>query len=309
MKCIHLCQNTYHLSQVKERLEGAISLLGGWNALLGGRRRILLKPNLVVAGPPEQGHTTHPAFILAVAELLLDHGFQAGVGDSPGTGSAQQVLHGLGLLPELARRGVEVVNFQGNLPLAQPVPGYPGIGLARQLQDWDGLINLPKLKSHRQSLVTGATKNLFGCLAGKKKVLFHFLSGNDLIGFLGMVQALGQEAGALLHLADGIAALHKGGPIHGEIFPLGSILASQDPLLLDYWFARRIGLEPSQVPLFQAVGVPEPGELQGDPLSPVAGFVLPPLIDIRFNLPRLAQSYVKGLMSQFRVKPQEREKQ
>ena len=300
MKCVHLCQETYHRNQVKERLETAIFRLGGFPAVLRGKTRLLLKPNLVVAGPASQGHTTHPEFMLAAAELLLDQGCQVGLGDSPGTGSARQVLHALGVLPELKRLGVALVEFRSNQPIEPHLPGFPGLGLAKELQAWEGLINLPKLKTHRQTLITGATKNLFGCLAGKKKVLFHFLSGNDLNRFLQMVQVLAVQAGALLHLADGIEALHKGGPIHGEIFPLGSILASTDALALDYWFARRIGLDPALVPLFQAVGLPEPAELLGDPATPVAGFELPGLIDIRFNLPRLAQSYAKGLTARWR---------
>ena len=49
--------------------------------------------------------------------------------------------------------------------------------IARAVHEADVVINLPKLKTHGMMTVTGAVKNLFGCIPGKRKVQWHFNAG------------------------------------------------------------------------------------------------------------------------------------
>jgi uncharacterized protein (DUF362 family) len=45
--------------------------------------------------------------------------------------------------------------------------------IAKGLGAVDGVINLPKFKTHGLTRLTGAVKNLFGCLPGAQKAGFH----------------------------------------------------------------------------------------------------------------------------------------
>ena len=271
-------------------------MLGDWEKVLKGKNSILLKPNLVSSGPASQNHTTHPNLLISVAQLLLDHGYKVGVADSPGTGSAEHHLNQLGALEPLQKMGVDCFSFTTG-PLIEGIdPRYKGLNMAKELDQWEGLINLPKLKSHQQTLISGATKNLFGCLAGKRKVWAHMKSKNERPSFMKMILTFARAIQPDLHIADGIIALHDGGPIHGKPFALDSILLSQNFLDLDLAFCKLIGLDAKDTPLFQVADIPDL-KILGDDIESVVGFVFPELTPIRFNPLRMLRSLSKALVA------------
>ncbi len=51
--------------------------------------------------------------------------------------------------------------------------GGGAMHLARPMFDADFVINVPKLKTHTAAVVTLALKNLFGCVPGLGKALYH----------------------------------------------------------------------------------------------------------------------------------------
>ena len=53
------------------------------------------------------------------------------------------------------------------------------IDIARSAVEADVVINLAKLKTHTQMLLTLGVKNLFGCIVGFKKPEWHMRSGVD----------------------------------------------------------------------------------------------------------------------------------
>ncbi len=62
----------------------AVALLGGMSRWVRPGQQVLLKVNLLTAATPEKGITTHPAVILALAELVREAGGRPVVADSPG---------------------------------------------------------------------------------------------------------------------------------------------------------------------------------------------------------------------------------
>jgi len=298
MPVVHIHAQNYQLPELKKNLDQAAQGLGGWEEILAGRKRILLKPNLVLAGPMGALRNTHTNFIIAMAELLLDRGCEVGVGESPSTGSARQAFHHMGALDDLVRLGVEIVEFKKKKTLGNLAPGYPFLGLAQELDDWEGVINLPKLKAHQQSVFSGATKNLYGCVPGKLKAIQHFTSRDNLLGFMTMIHMVAQQVAPIAHFADGIEILTKNGPIDGECLPLGSILASRDGLALDWVFCRRVGLNPLNTPLFMVASPTEDPSIIGEPLTQVEGFVVPEQQPIRFRFFHILGSVVRGIKAQ-----------
>lgn len=83
--------NSYEYIEVKNAVNRGLNLIGGTKTFVKSGEKILLKPNLLTAEPPEKCVTTHPSVFKAVAEALLSAGAILSYGDSPGFGSPEAV--------------------------------------------------------------------------------------------------------------------------------------------------------------------------------------------------------------------------
>ena len=222
---------------------------------LEGKKTVLLKPNFVVPEAPELGATTHPDFYMSLAIVLQERGKTVAIGESPAFGSCEKALCSHGVYEECLERGIEVVEFRKsvNYTGVEDESAYETLSIAKEIGRFDAMINLPKLKVHQQFVFTGATKNLYGCVVGKRKVFRHNTCKNDPTRFAKMVIANAEQAAAVLHISDGIHAMHVKGPRGGEVYPLTKVIVSDSYLEHDYIFAKMIGLTPEKTPLFKAV--------------------------------------------------------
>jgi len=209
--------------------------------------RVLVKPNLV--SPTNAGLCcTHPGVVAAVCAHLLDAGAKPLVADSPAFGSAARVARACGLDVALAPLGLAVHTLTRPVSLALPFGG--SIGLSLDALEAERIVSVGKLKGHGQFRVTAATKNLFGCVCGARKALAHVRLGNHPGYMERMVLAVRAALPPSLGVVDGIVAMHRGGPIHGQAFPLGLLGASPDTLALDTALYGLLGLTPGEVPLW-----------------------------------------------------------
>ncbi len=302
---LHLiAQDQYDREAIKQQLDPVV-LDQYLDDAVRGNRRILLKPNFVMPAPRVDASTTHPEFYLAVAELLIDRGFSVGIGESPAIGSCRAALKAHDVLDECDRLGVEVVEFKQ----AEEYAGikkdrhYSRLTIAQELKSWDCLINLPKLKTHQQFTFTAASKNLYGCVVGKRKFLRHNLCANDPVRFGSMILANANRAGSALHIGDGITAMHVKGPRGGRPFPLGTMIVAQDHLAHDWLFCLLTGLDPMQTPLFRAASKQErdAARLEAESIAMdrefrvAQGFQHAPLIHISFSPWAIARSGFRTL--------------
>lgn len=283
----------YTREAIAEALRSELQRHGLLQRLAARGERVLLKPNFVMPAPPDDASTTHPQFYMAVATVLQDAGFQVGIGESPAFGSCQAALAAHGVLDECRQRGIEVVAFRQ----ARHYPGvsserhYRRLSVAVELGAWHSVLNLPKLKTHRQFVFTGACKNLYGCVVGKRKFIRHNLCGNDPVRFARMILANAAHIDCPLHIGDGIEALHVMGPRGGQRFALGAIVISDDPLEHDLAQCWLTALAPQDTPLFQAAGAARLAALQAacapalaaSGLTPAQGFRHAPQVHISFS--------------------------
>ncbi len=296
---------TYDREAVKQAIRAGVQDCGGFDQLLRDRQTILLKPNFLLAETPDKCSTTHPDVYLAVAELLQDLGKTVTIGDSPAFGSAQGCVKKHGARRECVERGIDVITFKGARPL-EGIPGHPyfsQLSIAAELEQYDAVINVPKLKVHCQFAFTGATKNLFGCVAGKRKTYRHFHCGDKIDGFARMILKTAEAVAPVLNIGDGVLALHRNGPRNGEPFPLQTITVSDAYLEHDWYVARRIGLDPASTPLFDVVPEEERELLQQrcQPLFDSPDFSVPQgfeqarLTPIAFTFGRMLRSVWKSI--------------
>lgn len=203
-------------------------------------RRILLKPNLLSASPPERAVTTNPIIIRLAAELLRKYtDAELWLGDSPGAnfGRYNDVLHVTGIGPAAVDSGVRVVRVESFEPVTRD--GFVYSSLADEV---DIILNLPKLKTHALTGMTLAVKNLFGLIPGTAKVGFHrdfpvdTVLGEQIYKYFTL---LGHKT---MNILDGITGMEGEGPSKGKPVDLGILAASSDAVALDIAATRMVGL-------------------------------------------------------------------
>jgi uncharacterized protein (DUF362 family) len=210
--------------------------------------RLLIKPNFVALRNAALS-CTHPQIIRAAASYCRERGAGVVVGDSPAFGTAQAIARAAGLDRDLALLGIEVTTLTQGRKVRS---GGIEIPVARQALDADLILNLPKLKAHSQMRLSGAVKNLFGCVPGVHKAWLHAAHGDKARKFPEMISGLLQVLPPVYSLVDGIEAMHRTGPIAGDPYPLHLLGASSSAVALDTAAGMILRLGPEKIPVWQA---------------------------------------------------------
>ena len=240
------CEN-YDYPAVKSAVARGIELIGGCPSLIQPGDKILLKPNLLVADPPEKCVTTHPAVFKAVAEVLQAAGALLTYGDSPAMGSSERAARKTGLMAVAEELGLRMADFKNG----DEVGFLDGVQnkrfvIARGVLACDGIVSLPKLKTHGLTRLTGAIKNQFGCIPGVLKGEFH-VKLPRVEDFARMLVDLNLLLRPRLFVMDGIMAMEGNGPRGGVPRHMGVLLFSTDPVALDATVCRIVNLRPEEV--------------------------------------------------------------
>lgn len=295
---------SYEPSVVDRALDEALGLLGGIGRFVKRDEQVLLKPNLLAAAEPDEHATTHPEVVAGVIRQVQQAGGRPFIAESPAFGSLAHVAETAGL-GEVARRyEVPLVELDRptHLPVKSPLTGRWLVGDPRVIQA-DVVINLPKLKSHTQARLTGAVKNLYGCVPGKRKVWWHFQARHALDHFCDMLVENARAVSSALTVVDAVVAMEGPGPRRGTPRPVGVVVVGDDPVAVDAVLCELVGLPAAQYEVLRAaarrgIGTPDLKgiRLVGEPLDRVriSNFQWPSALDdISFNLPRVARSTVR----------------
>ena len=300
------CPN-YDENKVLSGLRRSIDLIGGIQTFVKKGHHVLLKPNLLYGKSPEKAVTTHPAIVKGVIEIVREAGGVPFIGDSPSIGS---------LMKAAEKAGIKAVADEMKCPLVEfnrPVLPPNGKGkIFKQLEidqtvlEADVIINLPKWKTHVQMLLTLGVKNLFGCIPGPRKALWHLKAGEDRKTFAQILVDLYQVIQPSLTLLDGIVGMEGNGPNSGRPIPLGLILASGDSLSLDQIVCDLLGISrksllTNRVAFEQGLGkdkIDVVGERVED--VKISNFQFPTLSQMDWNLPEFL---TKALKNAFTSRP------
>jgi len=240
------CDN-YDFDKVYEAILKGINLLGGVGKFIKKGETILLKPNMLFAALPSKGLATHPVIFEAVLKILYDFGANVTYGDSPGFGKPLQVAKKCGFTDVARKYGIKMSDFEdGKVVKLNDGVSEVSFNIANAVLESDGLINLPKMKAHELTRITGAVKNLLGCVYGSHKQMFHskFQKAYD---FCRMLSCLANYIKPRLNIMDGIIAMEGNGPSNGDLVKMNCIIVSDDPIALDSIFCKIINLDPEYV--------------------------------------------------------------
>ena len=239
---------SYNEDAVREAVKKGMALIGGIDQFASENEKILLKPNLLVAEAPQKCVTTHPSVFRAVAELFQTTGAKLSFGDSPAVGSTKRVSKKAGLWEVAEQLGIELADFKnGEAVFYEKGLQNKKFVIAKGVIDCDGLISLPKLKTHALERFTGSIKNQFGCVPGVLKGEFH-VKLPSAWEFGKMLVDLNNFIKPRLYVMDGIQGMEGNGPRGGKPKQMNVLLFSSDPIALDATVCRLVDINPEFVP-------------------------------------------------------------
>lgn len=234
--------------------------LGGMERFVAKGAKVLLKPNLVFGHHPDKAINTHPEILRAAAVLAWEAGAgKVGFGDSPGFGSARAAAKNAGYLEVTRDLDLEVVEFAPveNIDRSR---SFVKLELAREVLEADVVVNLPKMKTHGQMLMSLAVKNMFGAVPGARKLQWHYRSGRDRMLFAEAVNEIAMAVRPHLSIMDAVVGMDGLGPSHGNPRPVGFLAAGADPWAVDAAIMDVLGLERTLLFTLSAAGERGPRE-------------------------------------------------
>jgi uncharacterized protein (DUF362 family) len=224
--------------------------LGGMQAFVKKGQKVLLKPNLGFARPPEQRATTSVGLVAAVAKMALEQRASKVVIADHGVDDTEEVIQMIGLRPALKGLDVEILAAGSDSRFVETkIPQGKELDEAEVLAvalECDVHIALPIAKSHSSAGFTGTLKGMMGLVATRKT--FHWL--HDLHHAIVDLNTIIKPD---LVIMDGIEVMTNEGPQGpGELVRCDSLIAGSDAVAVDSagvrlapLFGRRV--DPKQV--------------------------------------------------------------
>ncbi len=291
----------YSQPKIAEVIKRQFSLLGGLDKFVRQGDTVLLKPNFIAPKSRHHATQTDPAVIIETTRLLKDFGAKPFLGDSPAWSNVHACVKALKLEETLKKLSVPVKQL--DKPKKCKIGAdNTSVRISTIALDADVIINLPKLKTHQQLIATFAVKNMFGCVSGKRKALWHFRKGKNADDFCRLLIEIYQFLHPALTIIDAVTAMDGRGPINGRARPLGWLIGGTDPIACETICAKLVDIEPANLPIIKTArkigfGCSDPDKIQiaGDdfPQSVCTDFQLPRMIPIRFSLPHVCKSICK----------------
>ncbi|MBR9986307.1 MAG: DUF362 domain-containing protein [Desulfosarcina sp.] len=242
MSTVHIRQATYNYEVLRPIIFEMLGSVAG--PTIGAGTRVLIKPNFLAPAAPDKAVTTHPLIVKAAAEFALEKGARVQISDSPAMGSFSKLLKKGGYEEMLNDLDVTVTPFEKTIAVDVGEP-FGSIDIAKDAMQADVVINLAKLKTHTQMMLTLGVKNLFGCIVGLKKPEWHMRTGVDRQMFGRLIVSIFEAVGPAYTIIDGILAMEGQGPgKSGTPRELGLLIGGQNAHAVDHVVCLQVGLDP-----------------------------------------------------------------
>lgn len=228
----------------EELTRRAILALGGMERFISRGDRVAIKPNIGWDRTPAHAANTNPRVVAEVVRLCLNAGAAQVVVTDASCNEARRSFQRSGIWKQAHEAGALVVlpashRFKTMRLRGELLDEWP---VYTPLIEADKLINIPVAKHHNLSNYTGAMKNWYGVLGGRRNRLHQniHLSIADLATFMRPT----------LTVLDATRVLVRNGPQGGNVADardMHQVIASLDEVAADTYGARLIGVDPASV--------------------------------------------------------------
>ena len=205
---------------------------------------VLVKVNMGCTSfrDPGERYTSHPAYVEAIIECLLDCGAHVTFGDDVSrTAQYERIWNKTGMTEVAKRTGARLVDFvQAGGREVRGFLRFPRTHLITNLVfDCDLVVNAANCRSLSTVVLSGAIKNMFGVMLGRRKMRIHQLFP-DPSEFARVVVDVHRVARPTVSFLD-LTSVIEGQDVADAVQPVGLVLGSTDAVALDTLAAHAIG--------------------------------------------------------------------
>jgi len=206
---------------------------------------IIIKPNLAYYWNAATGYTTDPGLVAGIVDFVRErHGSDVDITVAEADASAMRTKYAFPMLgyKKLAEeKNVQLLNLSKDVLDERKVTVNQReivYKIPVSLLKSDLFINVPKLKIMRATKITCALKNIFGCIASPRKIVYHPFLNEAIVGINKILKPH-------LTIVDGLVAL---GRLPAK---LNLIMAGVDTFSVDWVASQIMGYKPSSVPFLR----------------------------------------------------------
>lgn len=229
----------YDVKFIERQISEALNDLG---LDLSNKTSALLKPNIVIPAKPGSAIITHPAVVEAMINVLEKKGIKdIVIGEGPGVGADETKAFELSGYKKLAaKKNVKLINLN-KAERVEMQWKYGAVRLPKLVLESDLYINMPKMKTHGQTVVTLAMKNQKGLLSRTDKQKFHKLGLHEpLVELAKIIQPH-------LVVVDAIEGMEGEGPLNGKKKKVGALVIGTNQVETDTVCCEIMGIDPKKV--------------------------------------------------------------
>jgi len=235
-------------SDIEAMLRRALEAFGGIQTFVPSGARVVIKPNICAAVPPEYAVTTNPWLVGALVRLCLEAGAsQVVVMDLPIRGSGETAYTTSGIREQVEAAGgrMEVMNALGFQAVAIPQGRrLKAASVYQPAREAEVLINVPIAKDHSTTRLTLGMKNLMGLVPDRDRGVMHRMDIHQTIADLASLIR------PKLTIIDAIRILTAGGPVNNDLNAVerrDTIIVSPDMVAADSYATSLFGLTPDDI--------------------------------------------------------------
>jgi uncharacterized protein (DUF362 family)/NAD-dependent dihydropyrimidine dehydrogenase PreA subunit len=265
MTYVSLVKDADHAKAVRD----AIELAGGINA----KGTVLIKPNLSCAKPSGSGLVTNVEIVKEIVGIVADGGATPLVGDLPILGwEPHKVFDESGILA-IKDAGGEFIDWSDDHVeiTLKDAKVLKKVRISRAAIKADSIINVPVLKHHFFTHISGSMKNLFGLVEPQTRPRIHVLGLDEPL--VDLYEFLKPKISMNVMDATYIAqSVRPSGPYYGpteaaSVSKVDMVLASKDAVALDSVAARVAMINPLDIEMVRIASDRGLGEINANTIG------------------------------------------
>ncbi len=222
-------------------------------------KTVAIKVNLCYYWKASTGYTTNPQMVASLIDCIREsYNSNGEIKVVEADATAMRTKYAFKILgyEKLAKeKNVELINLSNDIieeKRIQVEKRNITFKVPRLLLKSDLFINMPKLKLMRATCISCALKNIFGCIASPRKIVYHPFLNEAIVGINKILRPH-------LTIVDGLTALGR--------FPvkLNLVMAGVNPFYVDCVASQIMGYSPKKVKFLKLAteeGFGDPAELE-----------------------------------------------